>query len=633
MSTMTLQARPAPMHGLRRHLRHGTGVMVYRGILKALRSSGLNRWIEVWSHQYIAIHPWHLRVPSRAPRGMSVEEISPDRCQDLLALRPQAADEFRRRFDAGQRCFGAYLQNRCVAFMWAVEGPGELFSSFRCVWSIPHRIVWLFDLYSDPGVLGAMPYLHSCVRRCVSDGQPHWLAGQVDYDNHRSLQGHSSLGYQVFGRIWSVRAGPLSVHLLQRKHARLPSLRLGVTNLPLLYFHAGNPYQDADGDGPSSPPAGSTTPGPSEASHAPASLADRSALKRDRLWLRCTCGEMLPLEGERYLCPQCGRELGWRKEGIPLLGKPIAYWGEVSQATMQRLLAEMQQGDWRDAVKRLTPASLHDYILSPLRAAFEDVIDFPPDARILEVGAGLGGIATELARKYQVVAIEGVWERTRFMAMRAAQDGLTRFQALNGDINSIPFAPEQFDAIVVNGVLEWTAMAELQGDPASVQVRFLQRLRHLLKPGGMIYLAIENRMGWSELRGAPDHSGLPYTSLMPRFLARWVCARSQRYRSAFNVGYRTYTYTYFGYRRLFRRAGLEIKTTFVSPNGYNLPVKMIPLHQEAIAFASRMDWPMPSLRSRLRHGLIRMLGQEWFWRWTGGDFAFVLQEQPGEEHA
>ena len=633
MSTLTLQARPARVSGLRRYWRHGPGVMVYRGIRKALRLSRLHRWIEVWGHQYIAIHPWHLRVPSRAPRGMTVEEIHADQCGDLLNLRPQAGDEFHRRFDVGQRCFGAYLQNRCVAFMWAVEGPGILPTSFHSNWSVPPRIVWLFDLYSDPGVLGAMPYLHSCVRRCLSDGQPHWLAGQVDFDNHRSLQGHTSLGYQVLGRIWSMRLGPMAVHLLHRRHGRLPSLRFGVVDLHLLYFHDRMPTQSSDDGGPASPGATATEPHLSAPPKPSPPQMEKPVLSQDRLWIQCNCGESLALEGEHYICPRCGHELGYRQDGVPMLGKPIPYWGEISQATMQRLLTEMQEGNWREAVKRLLPASLHDYILSRYRSAFEDVIDFPTNARILEVGAGLGGIATELARKYRVVAIEGVWERTRFMAQRAAQDGLDRFLAINGDINNIPFAPEQFDVIVVNGVLEWAAMADLRGNPTDVQIRFLERLRRLLKPDGMIYLAIENRIGWNELRGVADHSGLPYTSLMPRFLARWVCARSRRYRSAFNVGYRTYTYSFFGYRRLFRHAGLEIRQTFISPNGYNLPVKMIPLQQTAITFATRMERPTISQRSRLRHQVVRMLGQEWFWRLTGGDIAFVLTAKSGADHA
>lgn len=638
MSTMTLQARPAQVRGLRRYWRHGVGIMVYRGILKALRLSGLIRWIEIWGHQYIAIRPWHLRVPSRAPRGMTVEEIRPDQWAELLALRPQAGEIFRSRFDAGQRCFGAFLQNRCVAFMWAVEGPGWLPSSFRCNWTLPPRLVWLFDLYSDPGVLGAMPYLHACVRRCLSDVRPYWLAGQVDYDNYRSMHGHSSLGYQVLGRIWSMRAGPLAVHLMRRKHALLPSLRFGDFDLQLAYFHAGQPFEDADRGGPSAPETAAAGPQPVEPSRAEKPRTETPGLNAsaedpERLWIRCRCGEVLALEGARYVCPRCGHELGRRREGIPVLGKPIPYWGEVPQTMMQQLLAEMQKGDWRAAVKRLTPPDLHDYILNPYRAAFEDVIDFPENARILEVGSGLGGIATELAHKYRVVAVEGVWERTRFTALRAAQDGLERLVAINGEINSIAFAPEQFDVIVVNGVLEWAAMAELQGDPTTVQVRFMERLRRLLKPGGMIYLAIENRIGWNELRGAADHSGLPYTSLMPRFLARWVCARSGRYRSAFNVGYRTYTYSYFGYRRLFRRAGLEIKQTFICPAGYNQPVRMIPLQQEAIAFASRMERPTTALRSRLHHRMVRMLGQEWFWRLAGSDFAFVLEAGPGGDHA
>lgn len=632
MSTITLHAKPVPVRGLRRYWQHGTGVMVYRAILKGLRVSRLNRWIEVWGHRYIAIRPWHLRVPTRAPRGIKVEEIHLDQLDELLRLRPHAADLFRERFNAGQRCFAAYLQKRCVAFMWATEGPGSLRSTFWCNWSVPARTVWLFDLYSDPGVLGAMPYLHSSIRRHLSDGKPLWLTGQVDYDNHRSLQGHSSLGYRVLGLIWTLRIGPLILHLLQRKQGLLSTLKVGVTDLRLEYFHGRDDENESDSGG-FSPLEMPVLVSPSTPPQPPASGEGFSSMALNRIWLQCCCGETLALKGERYECPRCGTRLGQRKEGIPVLGPPIPYWGEIGSSEMNRLLKQMEQGNWREAVKRFLPESLHHYILSPNRAAFEDVVDFPPEGSLLEVGAGLGGISTELARKYRVVAIEGVWERTRFMALRAAQEGLHRLTVLNGDVNSIPFAPAQFDGIIVNGVLEWTGMNELQDDPGRVQVRFLERLRRLLKPGGCIYLAIENRIGWNELRGAPDHSGLPYTSLLPRFLARWVCARSARYRSAFNVGYRTYTYSYFGYRRLFRRAGLEIRDTFICPEGYNNPVRMIPLQQEAIAFASRIDHPMATVRDRMRARLIRMLGQEWFWRWTGSDFAFVLDAHPGKENA
>ena len=56
--------------------------------------------------------------------------------------------------------------------------------------------------------------------------------------------------------------------------------------------------------------------------------------------------------------------------------------------------------------------------------------------------------------------------------------------------------------------------------PRVLQERFLGQLAACLKPGGALYVGIENRFGRMFWRGTPDHQGLRYTSLMPKPAAR-----------------------------------------------------------------------------------------------------------------
>jgi len=345
-----------------------------------------------------------------------------------------------------------------------------------------------------------------------------------------------------------------------------------------------------------------------------------------KVYLLCQCGLPVPIEGERFLC-SCGLELGQSMEGVAILPSRTDYWGEVPKGQMDQLLAAARRRGWRQAMCEVAP-ELTDNISSPQRAAFEDILPLPEGALILDIGAGLGGIAAQLSEHHCVVALEGVWERACFLARRKQQDRLHRLIVLNGDLSKTRFAPGQFDVVVVNGVLEWAALFDLSGPPEQVQARFLRDLRNLLAPGGSIYVGIENRFGWNQFRGAKDHSGLPYTSLMPRWLATRVCARSTSYRSERNLGYRTYTYGYHGYSQLFRQAGLTIASTWIAPQGYNLPSELIPLNCHAIDRYIRIRrWSLPvNWQITLRNWLKLQLAREWFWRCFGSDYVFVLQK-------
>ena len=71
-----------------------------------------------------------------------------------------------------------------------------------------------------------------------------------------------------------------------------------------------------------------------------------------------------------------------------------------------------------------------------------------------------------------------------------------------------------------------------------------------MKPDGQVYIGIENRIGYGYFLGKPDeHSKLKYATLLPRSWAnRYLLAKRRE-------PYRTYTYSWRGYRKLLRDAG------------------------------------------------------------------------------
>jgi len=371
----------------------------------------------------------------------------------------------------------------------------------------------------------------------------------------------------------------------------------------------------------------------------PGSLAHTSRMGRELnqvpgarspLRLKCTCGGEVPLAGET-VC-SCGKLLSSLEQGVNVVSEPVAYWGEIPLDLMLRLLVLSEKSGWPHAMRALLDEPMHANIASPVRAAFQQVLPLPDGSRILDVGAGMGAISTQLARRHQVTALEGVSERARFIAIRKQQDRLTNLTVLNGDLNHLCLADGQFDAIVVNVVLEWAGLFDLTAPVEVVQTRFLSNLRHLLAKDGIIYIGIENRIGWDQLRGLKDHSGLPYTSLLPRRLARWVCSTSAAvFRSSANRGYRTYTYSYKGFRELFLRAGLRIRTMWIAPLGYNNPVHLVPLNRQAIRAYICHDWSRPplTLRQVIGNRLKSLLGNVWFWRTFGSEYVFLLEAAPG----
>ena len=132
----------------------------------------------------------------------------------------------------------------------------------------------------------------------------------------------------------------------------------------------------------------------------------------------------------------------------------------------------------------------------------------------------------------------------------------------------------------MNGVLEWFGILDTQNTPQVVQENVLKKIHKLLKKSGKIYVGIENRFGFRQILGARDHSGLRFTSLMPRRMADQYLglrSRSRFYRVSERdrPSYRTYTYSLKGYTELFSNCGFNLLDVFYPFPGYNRPFYLV----------------------------------------------------------
>lgn len=149
------------------------------------------------------------------------------------------------------------------------------------------------------------------------------------------------------------------------------------------------------------------------------------------------------------------------------------------------------------------------YHLSHIRKNILNWYPFKQDANILEVGAGCGALTGLLSDKAKhVTSVELTKRRASINYLRNKDK--KNLEVIAGNFHHIPLKPE-YDYIVLNGVLEYAGSFTEGKDPYAA---FLQQLGTLLKPGGIILIAIENRIGLKYLNGAPeDHANRLFTGV------------------------------------------------------------------------------------------------------------------------
>jgi SAM-dependent methyltransferase len=183
-----------------------------------------------------------------------------------------------------------------------------------------------------------------------------------------------------------------------------------------------------------------------------------------------------------------------------------------------------------------------------------------------------------LAKYYDDVwSLEAVKERIEFQKIRQEQDGINNINFVRADLLHLPFPNNYFDLVVANGVLEWAGLSDCSRNPREVQLDFLKEIKRIMKPKGCLYIGIENRFGFPFILGGKDHSGLPFTSLLPRKLSDVIVkisGKAGEYRQGDQIkkweNYRTYTYSYWGYRKILKDAGF-IQAKLYWTLAYNAP--------------------------------------------------------------
>lgn len=255
-------------------------------------------------------------------------------------------------------------------------------------------------------------------------------------------------------------------------------------------------------------------------------------------------------------CASCGAR--WPvSDGIPC----FLTTGELPEyqlsADMAGLVRQARALGWRLALEEhlgqagKRRAYAQEYVSSEARADFRFLMQLPEQPTVLDIGSGWGNIAVAFARQArQVFAIDTTLPSLQFVQERAAQEGLTNVLPAVGDAVTLPLLDGCCDAVLMVGVLEWVAWGRIGMLPEQAQQAALNEAYRVLKPGGQLYIGIENRYSIKSFLGFREpHTSLRFISLLPRSLAQWYSHAARR------RPFREYTYSEAELTRRLRDAG------------------------------------------------------------------------------
>jgi len=273
---------------------------------------------------------------------------------------------------------------------------------------------------------------------------------------------------------------------------------------------------------------------------------------------------------------------------------------------------------WREAVEhglRLLPPEVadytRDYFLAPYRSDFVEELKLGPGAKVLDLACGWGFASQRCLEKgTNVVGTEIARKRLQFCVDRFAQQGFgERFVGVELDANrSLPFVAGSFDAVIVSGLLEWVACSKT-GDPGSIQREFMDQVFSVVRPGGLLFLAIENRYWSAYFRGAQDlHTHRPWASILPRRLGRAYSILR------YGEDYRAFCYSLTDYLNWFQRQGYHGATVLYPEPDYVQPKQVSCLMRDL-----QLDRPSPLKRREILQAAGDRRAAAW-----GRSFMFIV---------
>lgn len=247
----------------------------------------------------------------------------------------------------------------------------------------------------------------------------------------------------------------------------------------------------------------------------------------------------------RVACPACGHDLfkGQEYASTELFSNRAGF---DPGTTYDDFLSKAEKVGWQRALEGR--GDLTDWFESRSRANGLYLTKIDQKSIVLDYGCGFGSlsfVAASIAK--EVVSLDTSLVYLRGLNIRRKQDGINNIFPIKSDYINFPFFEDTFDLILVNGVLEYIPCQHLSHPQEEMAMDFIKALTRVLKPGGQIYLAIENRYGLNYLLGGQDeHTNLRFVTVLPRRLSE-IYSKLLR-----GLPYREWTYSYKDLARLFR---------------------------------------------------------------------------------
>lgn len=245
--------------------------------------------------------------------------------------------------------------------------------------------------------------------------------------------------------------------------------------------------------------------------------------------------------------------------------------------------------------------SYEDYVLSDSRHTglirfLDRQLAQCPSGTALDIGCGAGSVSRGLATRYgSVIGIDQNSDNVALAAQLTDKSGKGNVRYQTGAAAALPLEDQSVDLALLNGVLEWVGLNDAGEKPQARQRQVLREVLRVLKPGGHLYLAIENRTHPRTLLRDP-HTHLPLVNALPRSLASiisWVKTGKP---------FQAYIYGHTRLQGLLAETGFGSSSVYVAFPGYQHPSDYIPIcpKEAALAAIDEIDISIVEALSRER---------------------------------